>query len=191
MNIAAFLTYIIVTAITPGPNNITAMSNGIRIGFIKGLRYNYGVFAGQLCVVTICGIFSAVLAASIPSIKPYLLVLGAGYMLYLAYKTYHSNGVQVYDNVSGTFLSGFSLQFINPKYIIYSITAMSSYILPNYTSFAIIVPLGILLAFTGFACTILWSAFGSLFVKVYAAHAKLLNTIMALLLVYCAVALFL
>lgn len=33
MHWASFLTYAVVTAVTPGPNNIMSMSNGSRLGF--------------------------------------------------------------------------------------------------------------------------------------------------------------
>ena len=49
----------------------------------------------------------------------------------------------------------------------------------------------LLLAFIGFLFTLAWSAFGSVFQRLFSRHARLVNTIMALLLVYCAVSLFL
>ena len=49
----------------------------------------------------------------------------------------------------------------------------------------------LLLAFIGFAFTLCWSVFGSVFKKLFSKYAKITNTLMALLLVYCAVSLFL
>lgn len=49
----------------------------------------------------------------------------------------------------------------------------------------------LLLAFIGFAFTLCWSLFGSVFKLLFSKYAKITNTIMALLLVYCAVSLFL
>ena len=43
----------------------------------------------------------------------------------------------------------------------------------------------------GFVLTLCWSAFGSVFRRLFSQHAKTINTVMALLLVYCAVSLFL
>lgn len=36
----SFLTYAVVTAVTPGPNNILSMSNGSRRGFRGALPFN-------------------------------------------------------------------------------------------------------------------------------------------------------
>ena len=35
----SFLTYAVVTAVTPGPNNIMSMSNGSRQGFLGALPF--------------------------------------------------------------------------------------------------------------------------------------------------------
>ena len=48
-----------------------------------------------------------------------------------------------------------------------------------------------LLAFIGFVFTLCWSLFGSAFKLLFSKYAKITNSIMALLLVYCAVSLFL
>jgi cysteine/O-acetylserine efflux protein len=48
----------------------------------------------------------------------------------------------------------------------------------------------LLLAFIGFIFTLCWSAFGSAFRLLFSRHTKSVNTIMALLLVYCAATLF-
>ena len=43
MNFFAFITYVVVTTFTPGPNNMMAMSNGLQDGFRKTLRFLAGV----------------------------------------------------------------------------------------------------------------------------------------------------
>lgn len=42
----SFLTYAVVTAVTPGPNNIMSMSNGSRKGFRGALPFNLGIWVG-------------------------------------------------------------------------------------------------------------------------------------------------
>ena len=48
----------------------------------------------------------------------------------------------------------------------------------------------LLLAFIGFLFTLCWALFGSLFQLLFSKYARITNTLMALLLVYCAVSLF-
>ena len=189
-NFYAFISFIFITAYTPGPNNIMSMSNASRLGFRKSFPFNLGILAGFVIVMILCTLFSAGLYALIPKIKPFMLVIGAGYMLYLAWKIWKSDSdIHVQDTKGSTFLSGCLLQFVNPKILIYGITSMSSYILPVYQAPLILSGFILLLSLVGFSGTVCWAVFGSAFSKIFKEHRKLLNGIMALLLVYCAVSL--
>ena len=191
-NWLSFLTYAIVTAVTPGPNNIMSMSNGSRKGFRGALPFNFGIWVGFSVVMVLCTLFCSVLSAVIPKIKLPMLIIGAIYMLYLAWETFRSSDNIEENHSRDGFLSGLFLQFVNPKIYIYCIMSMEAYILPFYQGQVVpLVGFALLLAFIGFAFTLCWSAFGSVFKWLFSKHAKLVNTIMALLLVYCAVSLFL
>ncbi len=187
-----FLTYALITAITPGPNNIMSMSNASRLGFKKALPFNFGILIGFSIVMIVCTLLSSLLSNVIDSLQFFMLIIGAIYMLYLAFKTFKSDDT-IKENYSKTgFISGLMLQFINPKIYIYGIVSMQAYILPYYINDTImLVFFAILLAFIGFLCTILWSAFGTVFKVLFSKYAKFTNTIMSLLLVYCAISLFL
>ncbi len=187
-----FLTYAFITAITPGPNNIMSMSNAGRHGFLKALPFNMGVLGGLSIVMIVCTLLSSFFSSLVPAIEFPMLVIGAIYMLYLAYKTFKSSG-EISDNYAKSgFASGLLLQFINPKIYIYCIVSMQAYILPFYDDEILpLILFALLLAFIGFICTLLWSGFGSVFKLLFSNYAKTTNTIMALLLVYCAISLFL
>ena len=187
-----FLTYAVITAVTPGPNNIMSMSNAGRLGFKKALPFNLGVWCGFSIVMLLCTWLCSLLAALIPKIKLPMLIIGAAYMLYLAWNTFTSSS-QVEENHSrSSFLSGLALQFINPKIYIYCIISMEAYILPYYHDSPVaLFGFAMLLAFIGFVFTLCWSVFGAAFKVLFSKYAKVTNAIMALLLVYCAISLFL
>ncbi len=190
-NLPSFLIYIFVTAYTPGPNNIMSMSNASRFGFKRSFPFNLGILAGFAIVMPFCSIFSATLFQYIPKVKIFMLVLGAAYMLYLAWKTYTSSSdLGISESKEGSFLAGMLLQFVNPKIYIYTITSMSAFILPVYDSPWILLGFALILSFVGFTGTVLWSLFGSVFCRLFSEKAKAVNTVMALLLVYCAISLF-
>ena len=189
-----FLSYAVVTAVTPGPNNLMSMSNAGRLGFRRAFPFNLGVWAGFSVVMLLCTFFCSALSDLIPRIKTPMLVVGAAYMLYLAYKTFKSPPVTEdgSQQVKGSFGSGFALQFVNPKIYIYCIVSMEAYILPYYQGEWLTLTLfALLLAFIGFVFTLCWSLFGSAFKLLFSKYARATNTIMALLLVYCAISLFL
>ena len=190
-NWLAFLTYAFITAATPGPNNIMSMSNGGRLGFRGALPFNFGIWAGFSAVMLLCTAFCATLTNLIPAVKTPMLIAGAAYMLHLAWSTFRSSGVIEDRHSSSGFYAGMLLQFINPKIYIYGIMSMQAYILPFYAGEPLTLALfALLLAFIGFAFTLCWSVFGSAFRLIFSRHTKIVNTIMALLLVYCAVSLF-
>ena len=192
-NFTAFLSYVLVTTFTPGPNNIMSMSNASRYGFKKSIWFNVGIFFGFFIIIALCSLFSVTLYSLIPSIKPFMTIIGAAYILWLAWKTYqskpHSDGES--EKQTNTFLAGLLLQFVNPKVILYGITTVSTFIVPYYSSVFILGGFSILLAFIGFVSTCCWALFGSIFQIFLSKNHQVINIIMALLLVYCAVSLFL
>lgn len=189
MNYAAYLSYIFLTAFTPGPNNVMAMSNASKYGFKKGFRFNFGVLFGFLIVMTVCAAFSSLLYDFIPQIEPAMLCIGAAYILWLAWSVWrdqpHSGKKRVMQTNSIT--SGMVLQFINVKVILYGITGMSAFILPYYKGFLTVFPFVLLMSFVGFAGTCCWASFGAIFEIFFNKHKKIINALLALLLVYCAV----
>lgn len=190
-NWISFLTYAVITAVTPGPNNIMSMSNGSRKGFKGALPFNLGIWLGFSIVMLVCTFLCSVVSTLIPKVKLPMLIAGAAYMLYLAWETFRSSDIIEENHSRDGFLSGLVLQFVNPKIYIYCIMSMEAYILPFYNGqFFPLVGFALFLAFIGFAFTLCWSAFGSVFKWLFSKHAKLMNTLMALLLVYCAVSLF-
>ena len=187
----SFLTYAITTAVTPGPNNIMSMSNGSRKGFRGAMPFTFRIWVGFTAVMLLCTAFCGVLSSLIPKIKLPMLILGALYMLYLAWETLRSTGVEE-DHSREGFLAGLLLQFVNPKIYIYCIMSMEAYILPLYSDQPLtLLVFDLLLSFIGFVFTIAWTVFGSVFQTLFSRHARVVNTILALLLVYCAVSLFL
>ena len=187
-----FLIYCFITAYTPGANNLLSMSNAIRLGFRRSIHFNLGILAGFAVVMSVCTAFSATLYSVLPKVKIVMQILGAAYMLYLAWKVWNSSSELSADGrKEASFLSGMILQFVNPKIYIYAITAMSLYILPVYHSTTALIGFTAILSIIGASGSFVWALFGAAFCKFFSKHMKLVNIIMALLLVYCASALFL
>lgn len=187
-----FLSYAVVTAVTPGPNNIMSMSNAGRLGFRKSFPFNLGIWVGFSAVMLVCTFFCNMLSEIIPKIKTPMLIIGAIYMLWLAWKTVKSSSIIEEKQSKSSFISGALLQFINPKIYIYCIVSMEAYILPYYQGeWLTLIFFALLLAFIGFVFTLCWALFGSVFKLLFSKYAKVTNFIMAGLLVYCAISLFL
>nr|WP_326184332.1 LysE family transporter [uncultured Oscillibacter sp.] len=186
-----FLIYCFVTAYTPGANNLLSMSNAARLGFRRSVRFNWGIALGFLVVMTVCTIFSSTLYTFLPKVKLAMQLLGAAYMLYLAWKVWKSpTDLNTESGNEASFVSGMVLQFMNPKIYIYAITAMSLYVLPVYQSVPALIVFTLVLTVIGASGTFVWALFGSAFCKFFSRHTKVVNSVMALLLIYCAISLF-
>jgi threonine/homoserine/homoserine lactone efflux protein len=176
---------------TPGPNNIMSMNNAARKGLRMALPFNFGVLIGTFFVLIFGLVFSSVLFTLIPQIHLPMKILGAAYMLYLALKTVMPSKAQEQNGSGVNFAAGIVLQFLNPKLVIFAITIMATFVLPWFTSKPILFCFVLFITITGFVSTVCWAAFGSLFSRIFIQHGRILNIVMAALLVYCAVSLFL
>lgn len=192
MSLLSFLLYVFITSFTPGPNNIMAMLFANKYGFKKTQRFCLGVGAGFFVIMIMSSYFNLVLHNFIPKIELPMMILGAGYMLYLALKIITSKD-SLQDDEGGkynSFFAGMLLQFINPKGILYGITVVGTFILPYHTSNISFLLFSLLLAVVGFMSTSSWSLFGSVFQKFLSKYRSQFNVVMALLLVYSAISIF-
>jgi threonine/homoserine/homoserine lactone efflux protein len=187
---ASFFTYIFLMAYTPGPNNIMSMNNAKNVGLKRGIIFNFGLLTGFFVVMILCLLFSTVLYSAVPKIQFPMKILCAVYMIYLIVKTLIPSEKKEIQNNSGSFLIGVFLQFINSKIIIYGITAFSSFILPYYSSIPVLIFFAFFLSFVGFTGSVCWALFGSVFSLMFEKHTRVLNIIMVILLLYCAISLF-
>ncbi|MEG9295074.1 LysE family transporter [Mangrovibacillus sp. Mu-81] len=188
MNIAAFLSYVIITSVTPGPSNILMMNESRRFGFAGAWQFNSGILSGFAVLGMISGVFTAGLYSWIPVIEPYFKLAGAAYLLYLAWQvSLPKRAGKETAAVQSSFLSGFIFQVINVKSILFFLTVMSAFILPYHQSVSSI---GLYMTITiclGWLALLLWSAFGSILKDFLAKHDKGFRFVMGGLLVYCAV----
>lgn len=191
MNIVAFLTYVIVTSITPGPSNILMMNEARKFGFIGSWRFNSGILAGFGLLGIISGVFTTSLYHWLPVVGPYFKWAGAAYMLYLVWLMMGNKSSEKDSrDVQSSFLSGVMLQLINVKSILFFLTVMSAFILPSSPSggsLVIYLSLSILL---GWLSLLVWSGFGSMFKTFLTVHDRSFRLLMCLLLTYSAIRIF-
>ena len=188
-NLTPFIIYVCVTTFTPGPNNILAMSNAMRSGYRRTLRFLAGMFCGFWILMLACGWLNFVLVSLLPALKFWLYLLGAGYMIYLAVHTLLSrpDGGQPARNDLNTFWAGFGLQFLNLKVILYGVTVYSMFIGRSFQDPLTVSLFAPFLAGVGFASTSCWALGGSIFRDAWARHFRWFNLLMAGLLVYIAI----
>lgn len=180
--------YACATTFSPGPNNILLLSSTSQFGFRKCWPLISGIWLGLITVMLICGFGCAGLGSLVPQIVPVAKYVGAAYILYLAYKTLLRKTVSA-DGVESrplTLLNGFLLQFLNVKILMLGIAAYSGYILPYGFHPAATVLFAVIMAGCAATGNLIWSTLGTLLYPLYNRFYRIINIIMALLLVWCA-----
>lgn len=193
----SFFIYTVLTALLPGPNNILALNSVQTIGY-KNTRYLlFGIYGGFTVVMLLSAYLSKVAVDSFESLLYWLKYFGVVYLLYLAYSVATSKTINAetrgreVTNVrnKGDFWKGFFLQLINVKIIIYGITAFSNFVLPNYQDLTIIIAFALLLSLIGNAATWIWVFTGKKLAHFLNRYSIIINRVMAVLLIYCAISL--
>ncbi|MFS0869326.1 LysE family transporter [Paenibacillus xylanilyticus] len=187
--IIPLLTYAIVASFTPGPNNIIAMTHARHQGFTKTLPFISGIAAGCLLIMFLSSYFNLILQQYIPAIRPLLNIVGCIYLIYLAIKIMRNTSADHKDPQSNpySFAFGFTLQFINPKVILYGLTAISVFVLPLAQSHVHMIFFSLLLTVVGVSANMTWALGGRLFQSFINRHERPFNIVMGILLIYSAI----
>jgi cysteine/O-acetylserine efflux protein len=189
-NLYPFLSYVFVTTFTPGPNNVLAMSNGMRYGYRNILKFLLGIFSGFSLLMLLCGLLNFALVSLLPQVEFGLKIAGAVYMVYLAVHILRSKPAEDTQSTKdlNTFWAGFTLQFVNLKGILYGVTVYSTFIVPSHPGALVLSLYAPLLAGICFLATTCWALGGNLFSSFLKKYTFWFNLAMAALLVYTAVA---
>ena len=127
-NILSFTTFAIVTALTPGPNNILLSVSGTNFGLRQTLPHICGVVFGFTLIVVLSGFGLGWLLMKFPLFQGILKVCGMLVILYLARKIWQ---LEIIDNSHNErpmfFHEAFLFQWVNPKGILVILTAISTY----------------------------------------------------------------
>ena len=176
------------TTFTPGPNNILLLSSTSTFGFRRCRPLLLGIWVGLITVMLICGFGCAALGDLVPQIVPVAKYVGAAYVLYLAYKTFtRKTGSGTADASRPlTCGNGFLLQFLNVKILMLGVAFYSGYILPYGFHPGRIVAFAVIMTLCAGTGNLIWATLGSLLFPLYKKYAQVINTVMALLLVWCA-----
>lgn len=187
---SAFLIYVFVTSITPGPSNLFILNSTKEYGLSGAKRFITGVLAGFLFLAIISIICLFTLEELIMKIESFLKIFGFLYLIYLAYKTYTSTKRSVNNEAYSSFKSGFLLQILNMKSLLFFITLLGAFIIPIadmkiatyiYMTITVII---------GWACLIIWGVLGYYLKEFLNKYNYIFKIVMSLLLLYSALSIF-
>lgn len=184
MNITSFLVYCFIVTFTPGPTNIVILSTVHNIGTKKAMEYTYGATIAFGLLLMISAMLNTILMEVIPKILIVMQLIGSFYIFYLAYKIFKSDTSKPSAIQNGTFMSGFLMQFLNPKVVLFTMTVIPSFIMPYYTEVPAVTMSVLAITIIGFLAFITWVLFGTIFKAFLQKHDKIVNIVMAIFLAY-------
>ncbi|MCD8025663.1 MAG: LysE family transporter [Clostridiales bacterium] len=190
MNIQSFgamLIFMLVSSFTPGPGNLLALNTMIKSGYKDGYKVILGIITGYLTVQYICTFAIFGLNTYLSSVLSVLKYIGAVYLICLAIHTVISKSNIAEKQRSLHFFTGFIMQLVNVKIYFYITTLLSAYIAPAFPELIPMLLMGLFVVFIGGCATLTWGIAGLRLKKVFCKHAKIINIILAALLVICAV----
>lgn len=181
--------FALLSAITPGPNNILLMSQGVNFGVKPSLPAVFGIICGFSLMFAVIGLGMSGVFTAFPSLQLWVKIIGTGYLLYLAWLVAHSHSdmqTQRQTRPIG-FVKGGLLQWVNGKAWIVVMGVVSAYTTAGngadyYSQIAVITAIMFL---TGFPSLLIWLYFGSVIKRFLTEdrHLKWFNYTMAGLLV--------
>lgn len=187
MDITSILIYCMIATFTPGPTNIVILSTVNNFGAKKAMRYSYGATIGFGLLLVISAALNTMLITVIPKILIVMQIIGSIYMFYLAYQIYKTDTSNPTVNQTATFISGFLMQFFNPKVVLFTMTVIPTFIMPHYSAIPAVTISIIAITLIGFSAFTTWVLFGTIFKELLQKHSKTVNVMMALSLAYAAI----
>lgn len=187
MNILSFLVYCIIITFAPGPTHIVTLSTVQNYGVKRAISFCYGASMAFAIILVLSVLLNSFLASFIPKAVFIMQIIGASYILYLAYQIYKMDNSSENKKDFGTFKSGFLMQFINPKVILFCITIFPSFIMPYYSSLSELVLFAFVVLSIGTLSFFSWVIFGTLLKSFLQRYQRVSNVLLSLFLVYCAI----
>lgn len=187
----SLISYMMITAFTPGPGNILSLNTVTAYGWQKGRKLVFGICGGyftlHITAAVLCFCLSQLIGGSVIVIK----YIGVLYLLWLAAHIIRSVPDFHGAERSPSFWTGYLMQLINVKVLLFSLTLQSSYFQPYLHTLPKMLLAGFLVSLFGSCASLSWAGAGILMEKFYRAHYKLINRVMGLFLLYSAMTLLL
>lgn len=187
INWIPLLTFLLITTLSPGPNNLSCVSMGVQHGYKRSLVYILGIVFGMVVQSLMSGLISTSLFELFPKFETALRYIGAAYILWLAFITFNASFAAGAGGAKPLgFKDGFLLQFLNIKAILFILTVYTAYLQPILGNLLYISFAALMLGLRTFLVNSIWAVFGSTIRRFLSRPVinKLFNAVVSAALVY-------
>ncbi|MGA1933132.1 LysE family translocator [Arcobacter sp. YIC-464] len=186
MDLLFFITYCLLITITPGPTNIVILSTVQNNGVKKAIEFCYGATFAFGIILFLSVLFNSLLTKYIPNLLLVMQIIGGIYILYLAYLIFNMDLSNTNKKEVGSFKTGFLMQFINPKVVIFCLTIFPSFVMPYYSLTYELLVFAFIITIIGAIAFFSWVLFGKILKSFLEKYKRFTNIVLSLFLVYCA-----
>jgi threonine/homoserine/homoserine lactone efflux protein len=131
----AFAVATIVLALTPGPDMALQLSRTVNYGRGHGLAVGFGAMSGIAVHTTLVALGISVLIIAAPPLFLALKIVGAAYLLWLAFQAVvHGGGLRLAAAASTrpsrwqSYLTGVGINLLNPKVVLFFVTFLPQFV---------------------------------------------------------------
>ncbi|ERE03357.1 LysE family translocator [Pseudogulbenkiania ferrooxidans] len=137
--LAAFLAAAMLITVTPGPDNLMVLSQGISRGRSQGMAFGLGCALGCLNHTLLAALGVSALIAASPLAFAALKIAGGAYLVYLGWGAIRSSGASFDANaqasgpqgsLAATFRRGLIANAINPKVVLFFLAFLPQFVNP-------------------------------------------------------------
>ncbi|MFO7445704.1 MAG: LysE family translocator [Ignavibacteriaceae bacterium] len=160
-NLAGYLIFVLITSITPGPNNYMLFTYGRTYGFNNANKLMTGILLGFFTMLYIAGYGVAEVITTNHTFGLILKIIGSIWMIYLAFVLSNlSSDISADKKTILGFTKGYMLQFVNPKAWIMAIAGAGAF-MPQFTSIHLnVFVFAAIFSLVGIPCMIVWVFLG-------------------------------
>ncbi|WP_322042130.1 LysE family translocator [Paraburkholderia sp. J67] len=158
----AGMLFVVVTTITPGPNNTMLLASGVNFGFKRTVPHILGISAGVVVLMLSVGFGLGQAFRHVPGLYTALEAASVAYLLWLAWKIGTSGDIKVKSGERRPmrFHEAIAFQWINPKAWMMVLTAATTIRLSADFGVNTVV-MSALFYVIGLPCICVWAAFGT------------------------------
>jgi len=131
----AFALASVIIALTPGPDMALQLSRTVNYGRAHGMLCMAGAMSGIVVHTTLVALGISVLIVAAPTLFWVLKIVGAIYLLYLAYQAIvHGGGLKIaakakrLPTLKESYLTGVGINLLNPKVVLFFVTFLPQFV---------------------------------------------------------------
>ncbi|ASP48806.1 LysE family translocator [Cognaticolwellia beringensis] len=162
--ITAIVLFAIVSAVTPGPNNITVMASGANFGIRKSLPVFLGICIGFAIMLLLFGIGFGQIFEKFPVLHLMVKLFGTLYLLYLAYLIATAAELSTANTQAKplSFMHGVLFQWLNGKAWVVATGAIAAFTTVGADFYTQNFIIAFIFLIFSFPCVGIWLFFGSM-----------------------------